>query len=320
MIEFYRAIWAFSWKRQIVLIALSIALSLLAAAPLELQKDIINHVVEDTDAQVLLWLALGFMAVTALSAGLKLVIQFISASLGEDTIREIRNRIYGRLVEFHGMGSDPSEPTAPGTGTAVTMISSEAEQIGVFAGDSITLPLLQLGTLLTVLVYIAAQSAILGIIVAAVVIPQGLATFLTQSRINALVRARVAALREGTDRIARSDLQAIEQETEACFDRIYEARVGIFRVKLTTKFVMNLLNGAGMTAILLIGGWYVIQGVTDVGTITVAMTGLARAVQPWRDLMMFYRRAGMVLVRYEVLRDTFPHTIPNRPAAAPKGA
>ncbi|MEL6266653.1 MAG: ABC transporter transmembrane domain-containing protein [Pseudomonadota bacterium] len=305
MVEMYRAIWMHTRERQVLLIVLSLVLASLAAAPLELQKDIINHIVSDESVPVLVWLSLGFLAVTAVSAGLKMAVQYLSSSLGEDVIRQIRQEISKLLVKGH---DDPERQ--PKTGTAVTMISAEAEQIGVFAGDAITLPLLQLGTLLTVVIYISAQSVILGLITACVVLPQGLLTLLTQRRINGLVRQRIAALRAGTDRLAASDLAVFDAETSACFDRIYEARCGIFRIKLTTKFAMNLLNAMGMSAILLIGGTYVIQGLTDVGTITVALTALTRAVQPWRELLMFFRRAAMVRVRFEVLRDTFPGSFP----------
>lgn len=311
MLKMYLAIWNHTARRQVLLIILSVLLALLSAAPLEIQKDMINHMVGETDFDALWWLAGAFLGVMALSSGLKLAVQYASAALGEDVIRVIRNRIYQRLVESRG-----SSDEGPGTGTSVTMISSEAEQIGVFAGDSFTLPLLQLGTLLTVVVYISAQSLILGLITAAVVIPQGLLTIFTQGWINSRVRERVANLREGTDRIAQSDLSRVEPEPGECFDRIYEARCGIFRIKLSTKFLMNLLNGAGMSAILLIGGYFVMQGRTDVGTVTVALTGLAKAVQPWRELLMFYRRASMVRVRYEVLISTFPQAIEPEAAEA----
>lgn len=307
MLEMYRVIWARTGRRQIVLIVMSLALSLLAAAPLELQKNIINHLVDGTDFSLLAWMAAGFLGVMALSSALKLAVQYYSAALGEDVIRFIRDRIYHRLVDARGQAIE-----GPGTGTAVTMISSEAEQIGVFAGDAVTQPLVQIGTLLTVVVYIGAQSATLGLITAAVVLPQGVLTMATQGWINSRVRERIANLRAGTDRIATSDLSRVETEALDCFDRIYEARCGIFRIKLSTKFVMNLLNGVGMAAILLLGGRAVMEGRIDIGTITVALTALNKAVQPWRELLMFYRRAGMVQVRFEVLRSTFPQAVAAR--------
>lgn len=304
MLAMYRAIWRLTLRRQLFLIVLSVALAGLAAVPLELQKDIINHVVGEQDFSVLLWLTLGYLAVTALSAGLKFAVEYTSGALGEAVIREIRGRIYGALVR-----SKTADVHGPETGTSVTMISAEAEQIGSFAGEAIANPLVRIGTLLTVITYIAAQSWILGAITAAVVIPQGLIALLTQSSINARVKARVAALRDGTDRIARSDLTEIEAETTDCFDRIFEARCAIFRIKLSTKFAMNLLTGLGTATILLLGGQRVMEGAIDVGTITVALTALTRTVQPWRELVMFYRKASMVRVRFEILRTTFPEEV-----------
>jgi len=309
MLEFYRRIWRITGRRQLLLIALSVALSGLAAAPLELQKDIINHVVYDTSVRVLVWLCLGYLAVSAVSAGLKWAVEYHSALLGERSIRWFREHIYRRTVETRGHGGAGAK-----SGTTVTMISSEAEEVGRFAGEAIAMPLVRVGTLLTVLVYILSQSVILGTITALVVLPQGLLAVLTQSAINTRVRERVAALRASTDRITESDLAAVETAVEADFARIYEARQGIYWIKLSTKFVMNMIAGAGSAAILLIGGHFVMQGRIDVGTIVVALTALGRAVQPWRELVMFYRRASMVLVRFRILEDTFGPT-----GAAPAG-
>ncbi len=313
MLEFYATIWRTTSGSQLLLIVLSVALAGLAAAPLELQKDIINHVVEYENYTVLVWLCLGYLGVSAITAGLKWAVEYRSALLGESCIRLIRNRIYEDIVATRHQGVEDVKG-----GTTVTMIASEAEEVGRFAGEAIAMPLVRIGTLFTVLVYILSQSATLGLITACVVLPQGLVAVFTQRAINVRVRERVSALRASTDRMSDSDLAEIDAEIEAGFERIYEARRSIFWIKLSTKFVMNMINGAGTAAILLIGGYYVMEGQIDVGTIVVALTALGRAVQPWRELVMFYRRASMVLVRFEILRSTFPNA--SRGQAAERGA
>lgn len=298
MLGMYATIVGKTWRQQIGIIVLSLALSALAAAPLEIQKTVINHLVAGGEPEVLLWLALGYLAVSALSAGLKFAVEYLSAALGERTIRNIRTRIYEAMAEG-GEGR-------PGRGTAVTMIATEAEQIGSFVGEAIANPLVRAGTLATVIAYIASQSAVLGLITAAVVLPQGLLTLLTQGALNARVRQRTGLLREASDRISASELDGPDPGITERFDGIFEARTGIFRIKLSTKLAMNVMTGMGLTAILFLGGMAVIEGRIDVGTIAVAITALTRTVQPWRELVMFYRKASMMRVRYEMLRESFP--------------
>ncbi|MGF1445674.1 MAG: ABC transporter transmembrane domain-containing protein [Pikeienuella sp.] len=307
MTALYRALWKVTARKQVLLIVLSILLSGLAAAPLELQKDIINHLVDLGAVSTLVWLALGFVAVTALSAGLKFAVEYRSAMLGEATIRLVRERIYRTAA------AQPADDTGLQGGTLATMVSSEAEELGRFAGEAVATPLVRVGTLLTVLAYIAAQSWVLGLITALVVIPQGLIAVLTQPQINLRVKRRVAALRTGTDLIAGDPAGATEARVIGAFGEIFEARRGIYRIKLSTKFLMNLLSGLGSATILLLGGYYVIKGQSDVGTIVVALTGLGRAVQPWRELVMFYRRASMIGVRYEMLVDRLLPQAQSRP-------
>ncbi len=51
------------------------------------------------------------------------------------------------------------------------------------------------------------------------------------------------------------------------------------------------------------GGWLVLRGETNVGTIVAALTGMSRIDRPWKNLVKFYRSLGTVLVRYGLLAD-----------------
>ena len=49
------------------------------------------------------------------------------------------------------------------------------------------------------------------------------------------------------------------------------------------------------------GGWLVLRGQSDVGTVVASLTGLTRIEGPWRDLVSFFRSASTVRVKYELL-------------------
>jgi hypothetical protein len=50
-----------------------------------------------------------------------------------------------------------------------------------------------------------------------------------------------------------------------------------------------------------LGGWLVLRGETDVGTVVAALTGLTRIDRPWNNLIKFYRSLSTVMVRYGLL-------------------
>jgi ABC-type bacteriocin/lantibiotic exporter with double-glycine peptidase domain len=295
--ELYRAIWRVTGPRQLLLIGLAVAVSLLAAAPLKFQQLVINSLVEDTEPARIVWLCLGFIAVVLLSAALKFAMRLGIANLGERVVRLIRERLYGNYVADTAAGV----ADLPKRGTIVTMLSAEAEMVGAFAGSAIAMPLVQIGTLISVVAFILTQQPWLGVIVLAVVLPQALIVKALQARINARVRERVQLLRDASDRISESDMRAIDEAVTEDFRQVYETRRKIFVLKLTSKLALQVISALGVFGILLLGGLLVLDGRTDVGTVVASLTGLARLEGPWRELIAFFRSASTVRVKYEML-------------------
>ena len=50
-----------------------------------------------------------------------------------------------------------------------------------------------------------------------------------------------------------------------------------------------------------------LNGQSDVGTVTASLTGLARIDGPWRELISFFRKASTVRVRYAMLVRAITH-------------
>src|SRR5579863_9041377 len=75
----------------------------------------------------------------------------------------------------------------------------------------------------------------------------------------------------------------------------------IFRIKFTMNFLMNLVHHLAIAATLLIGGWFVIEGRTEIGTVVAFISGLNRINDPWGDLVNYFRELSSVRVKYQLV-------------------
>jgi len=297
--QLYGVVWRFTGRQQTLLIVMAVLVAGLASLPLKFQQLVINNLVEDAKLAYIAWLCAGFVAVTLLSAALKFALNYRLSILGEGIVLRLRQRLYENFVA----DTAADLPDRPKRGTLVTMLAAEAEAVGTFAGSAIAIPLMQFGTLVSVLVFIAASQPWLGLLALLVVLPQALIVVVMQARINRRVRQRVQALRDASDRISDSDLRRIEEEISTDFNEVFAARRRVFMLKLSTKFALNSISLAGTVGILFLGGWLVLEGQSDVGTVVASMFGLKRIEGPWRELVAFFRNASTVRVKYAMLVD-----------------
>ena len=297
MLHLYSVIWRFTGRRQILLILLSFAIAALAAAPLKFQQKIINMLSGGSgDLGPVLVLGAGMFGVILLSLALKWVLGYSSGLLGEDVVRTIRQR----LVASARTREDSNLPIS--AGTLSTAISAEAEEIGGFVGSAFSEPIMQIGTLISVIGFVTATQPRLGIVALAMIIPQIIIVVVTQRQVNRLVGERVRRLRAATNKLTAEDLQAVEQEMLADFDSIYGTRKSIYKWKLSTKFLLSAIGGAGTVTVLLLGGWLVLEGRSDVGTLVAALTALGRLQGPTNVLIAFFRMLSANRVKFDLLQ------------------
>ncbi len=300
MLQLYSAIWRASAGRQVILILLSLSVAALAAAPLEFQRDIINHLTSDNiEAPHLLLLGAGMMGVILLSLALKWVLGYRAGTLGEDMIRRIRQLLLARTVDVDESGENVRK------GTMTTAISAEAEELGKFAGGAFSDPVVQIGTLVSVIGYISSTQPWLGLIALSMIAPQILIVLVSQRKVNVFVADRVRILRSATDHLTIENIEAVTQEVHDQFDAIYDTRRRMFLWKLSAKFLLSVINGAGTVGVLMLGGWLVLQGETDVGTVVAATSGLARIQGPTGFLLAFSRQVSANRIKFELLLELF---------------
>jgi hypothetical protein len=98
-----------------------------------------------------------------------------------------------------------------------------------------------------------------------------------------------------------------EPAAVADFLDVFETECRIFRLKLSSKFVLNAISGARAVSILFAGSWLALKSHSDVGTVMASPTGLARIDSTWRELVGFLRKAGTVRVEYAMLVRAITH-------------
>ncbi|WP_414474061.1 hypothetical protein [Microvirga sp. M2] len=295
----YRQIWRQTKQAQFLLIGLSLAIAVLAAAPLFFQQKIINGLAYGTSRQQVLWLGAAYAAVSLLTIALKLWLQYRSAILGETLVRRIR----GRILTVHDRKRRADDPSRPADGTVVSMLTAEAESVGLFVGEAITTPLLEVGTLVSILGYITASEPLLGVFIVALALPQVAIVATVQGPVNALVRKRLELLRTAADRTVDGNEASPEAAIQDVFDSVFATRRRIHILKLSSKAALRSLTALGIVGTLVLGGWLVLRGEADVGIVVAALTGMTRLDRPWNNLIKFYRSLSTVTVRYALLED-----------------
>src|SRR5262249_50068860 len=136
----------------------------------------------------------------------------------------------------------------------------------------------------------------------ALFIPQLLFVPLMQAAVNRRAGARIRLLRQlgiGVIDQSHGHFRADERRIE----RAFALDMGIFRIKFTMKFLMNLFSPLQIVLALLIGGWWVYTDRLAIGGVVAFISGIGRRNDPWGDLVNYFSRhqhqSGQVLLAGE---------------------
>lgn len=286
-------------NHQIAIAALSILLFLAGTAPLEVQRRIINAATGGASYQVILILVLAYLGLALLEGLTKLVLNLYRGWIGEVAIRWLR---MGVLAVSERSPESPIDALAEGV--QVSIVLAEAEPVGGFVGTSISEPLLQAGILVAVGGYMIFLQPLMALAVAVVFLPQIGFVPLMQSAINRRVETKITVMRhvsEGmVEHVATSDaFDAQSGRVQALFS----TNMSIYRFKFTMNFLMNLMTQLGYAGIFALGGYYVVTGKTEIGTVVAFISGLSKITDPWGELVDWYRDLKVTQVKYAMIRD-----------------
>ena len=85
--------------------------------------------------------------------------------------------------------------------------------------------------------------------------------------------------------------------------QVFALNMGVFRLKFTMNFLMNLMHHIGVAAILAVGGWYAATGRIEIGTVVAFVSGLTKVNDPWGDIVNWFRDLTVNAVKYRLVAD-----------------
>ncbi len=293
---FVRRVSAWSQFRVSVL---AIVVFILNTAPLEMQRRILNAAVVDGNVKRVLVLALIYAGIVLAEGLVKLLMNIYRGWIGEKAVRVLR------LSASALVDSMPAQRESAGIqGVEISLILPEPEPIGLFVGVAVSELVLQAGTLLSAFGYMFFMQPVLAFACLVIFLPQVVFVPLMQAAINRRVQARINILREasvgalaaGVDEaeIERSLRQALR------FAEIFSLNLGVFKLRYSMHFLMNLTHNFAKIVVLGAGGWYVIKGQVEVGTVVAFVSGLNNVHDPWEGLVNWYEDMMVTGARYRI--------------------
>jgi ABC-type multidrug transport system fused ATPase/permease subunit len=300
----YRYVWQTSRSKQIPICLLTMILAPLSAVPLELQRRIVDHALVERKLGLLALLGGAYFAVICLQGALKYLLNMVKGTAVETIARDLRLKIVkkARSVRLHGAKT----ATNLNTGTIVSMLAAETEEVSGFAGDALSVPLLSAGTIAYVAGYLLWVEPAIAILAMIIYFPQAVIVPITQNTINRLGRLRIQLARNlghlATRPTSQLDDPAKPTPGSILISRLYKLRIWIYLRKFSLTALGNFLDALGPLIVLMVGGYLVIQGKTQVGTLVVFISGLARIADPWDQLINFYRSVSGTAMMYDMIR------------------
>ena len=129
---------------------------------------------------------------------------------------------------------------------------------------------------------------------------------IVQAAVNRRTGARIRVLRQLGIAMIKGNGGADDEGSRADDRRIEQALaldMGIFKLKFTMNFLMNICNHLQVVSALLVGGWWVYTGHIEIGGVVAFISGISRLSDPWGDLVNYFRDVNVSQIKYRLLAD-----------------
>lgn len=316
-------IWRHSRLQQIILTVITLASFPFLYYSLDLPKQIVNEAiggagapydfagVSMTQVEYLFALSGVFLALVFVNGGFKYFINVYRGVMAERLLRRLRYLLFDRVLRF-----PVPHFRKTSQGEIVSMITAEAEPLGGFFGEAISLPLYQGGILITISAFIFIQDPLMGLAAIAFYPLQGYLIPKLQKRVNLLGKQRVQNVRRMSEHIGEAvggatDIRANETQgfelthfTQR-LGRIFDIRKEIYYRKFFIKFLNNFIAQITPFFFYSIGGYLVITGDLSFGALVAALAAYKDMSAPWKELLAYYQRLADARIKYEQLHEQF---------------
>ena len=322
--------WVFttSVPLQILLVVLIFGVVFLRVLPLEIQKRIVNDVLAVGDVSQLLIYCLIFLLAVVFSSLLKLAVNGLQTVIGQRALTDMRRELYQHILRLP-LSFFRKTPT----GTVVASLVTELAASANFVGAAIAIPLSNVMTLVAIGAYLIWLNALLGIVtlsiypIALFVVP------LVQRGVNNWNKRRVDTSNRMASRItesvsgiseihAQGSFQSEERSYNSIIEKLLKIRIIWTLYRYGVKVTNNLFVGLGPVVVMLLGGYLLMQGETELGSIVAFLSAQEKLYDPWKELIDFYQTQQDASVRYNKVMQIFKGDteftlLADRPAAGP---
>lgn len=294
----FQFIAQFSLKKQILLCIGSLIILPVTYASLELPKRIINQAIGSSDflkentalsigqSDYLLFLCSLFLMVIIASAVIKYIVNFYRGVIAESLNKTLRQHIYKKYKERKNQDNN-----------IIPVVTQEVEPIGGFSGESFSVPILQGGIALTIIVFMMMQNIALGIAAIALLPVQIMVIPYFQRIVNRYVRQRVLVVRQLSAAV-NNEGEGNFEIVSGYFDLLQSLRLKIFKTKYLMKSTNNFLMNLTPFFFYTIGGYLVIRGELSLGALIASLASYKDMAASIRDLFAYYQRMQDVKIRY----------------------
>lgn len=319
----YTYIWQTSRNNQVKICLLASLVTFLSAVPLELQRRIVDSAVSSREVWLLLVLGIAYLAVILVQGGLKYVMNVFKGRVLEQVSLDLRKRILDRKFASPGAATDAAAGSLD-SGTAISVLSAESEDVGEFASASLSTPLLQGGTIIWVMAYLFWVEPRIAVLAVLIYTPQALLAPKIQYTVNRLARRRTRIMRKlgrevvTYESLAEGEQSRLRNRAGLLVQLVFKIRMIIYRQKYILTFLGNFLDSFGVLVVLLVGGYLLIHDQTSVSTLVIFISGFQKISDPWAQLVNFYRSVSNARVTFRLVAETIdPVEVPAR--AVPGG-
>ncbi len=309
-----------SKKQQALMIVMSLIAMPILYATLELPKQIVNNALNsdrfpvaflgyEFDQVAFLLILCGLYLVAIIFSGLnKYALNVFKGYVAERFLRRFRLLVYRQWRR---------DPEARDQSEIVPILAQEVEPVGGFAADVLTLPVLQGGTLATILLFMFMQDPVLGAAALTVLPIQLVLLPKLQRRVNVLSRTRIAEVRQ-LGRHLSDQLRAEAQgaspiaPTSASFRELEQVRRRIFQLKFFIKALNNFLTALTPFLFYSLGGYFVIDGRISLGALVAVLAAHKDFSAPLKELFRYYQTLEDTRIRYQEITTFFTKARPQR--------
>ncbi|WP_028578710.1 ABC transporter ATP-binding protein/permease [Desulfogranum japonicum] len=312
--------WAFhnTLHLQVLLLAVIAVMVATRVVPLEMQKRIINDaiVLKKLD-QLFVYCAIYIFAVSLTSLS-KLGVNFLQAKIGEQAILSMRQALYNHIISLPMPFFRNTQP-----GVVVASLMTELASAGTFAGMALAVPVANILTLLVFAGYLLSLNPRLALSTLSIYPLVVLLVPYLQKKANRFNKKRVDQSRLVTSHITESitgiqevnvhGAYSIEKEKfSQLTERLRSIRVKWSLLRFGIKTANNYFVGLGPFIVFIFGGYLVMHGQLELGSMVAFLSAQEKLYDPWKELIDFYQVYQDASVRYERTMKTF--ALPSLPS------